>query len=128
MEDLALITAVNHWVLLEGISLSLLEKIKMSFTSLGRSVLEKTVPSVLSAVLKTSGTAFPTRTDKWFLLLIFLVRSTHITLGYVVVKVSIHARPVDCFTCTSQAAFNSCVGTMKLFAYFGPQGKRYYTS
>ena len=128
MEGLALITAVNRWVLLEGIWLSLLEKMKMLFTSLGRSVLEKTVPSVLSAVLKTLGTAFPTRTDKWFLLLIFLVRNTHTTLGYVVVKVSIHARPVDCFTCTSQAAFNSCVGTMKLFVYFGPQGKRYYTS
>ena len=40
--------------------------------------------------------------DKWFLLLIFLVHSTHITLGYVVVKASIHARPVDCFTHTSQ--------------------------
>ena len=66
--------------------------------------------------------------DKWFLLLIFLVHSTHITLGYVVVKASIHARPVDCFTHTSQAAFNSCVGTMKSFAYFGPQGKRYYIS
>lgn len=66
--------------------------------------------------------------DKCFLLLIFLVRSTQITLGYVVVKVSIHARPVDCGTCMLQAAFNSCVGTMKLFTYFGPQGKRYYTS
>ena len=128
MEGVALITAVNHWVLLEGMSLNLLEKVKMFFTSLGRSVLEKTVPSVLSAVLKTSGTAFPTRTDKWFLLLIFLVRSTHTTLGYVVVKVSIHSKVVDCFTRTSQAVFNSCVGTMKLFVHFGPQGKRYYTS
>ena len=63
MEGLTLITAVNHWVLLERISLSLLKKkIKMLSTSLGRSVLEKTVPSVLSAVLKTSGTVFPTRT------------------------------------------------------------------
>ena len=43
------------------------EKIKMLFTSLGRSVLGKTVPSVLStalglrprAVSKTSGTVFP---------------------------------------------------------------------
>ena len=118
MEGLALITGVNHWVLLEGMSLNLLEKMKMLFTSLGLSVLEKTVPSVLSAVLKTSGTAFPTRTDKWFLLLIFLVRSTHTTLGYVVVKVSIHARPVDCFTRTSQATFNSCVGTMKVVRVF----------
>ena len=118
MEGVALITAVNHWVLLEGMSLNLLEKVKMFFTSLGRSVLEKTVPSVLSAVLKTSGTAFPTRTDKWFLLLIFLVRSTHTTLGYVVLKVSINARPVDCFTRTSQATFNSCVGTMKVVRVF----------
>ena len=37
--------------------------------------------------------------DKWFLLLIFLLSSTHITLYYVVPKVSIHARPIDCFMC-----------------------------
>ena len=42
--------------------------------------------------------------DKWLLLLIFLLSSTHITLYYVAPKVSIHARPIDCFTCTS----NSC--------------------
>ena len=51
MEDLVVITFwfFNlHFVL---------EKIKMLFTSLGRSVLEKTVTSVL--VLKSSGTVFP---------------------------------------------------------------------
>ena len=42
MEGLALITTVNHWVLLERISLSLLEKTKMLFNRLGRSVLENT--------------------------------------------------------------------------------------
>ena len=36
----------------------------MLFTSLSWSVLEKTVPSVLSAVLKTSGTVFPTRNSR----------------------------------------------------------------
>ena len=66
--------------------------------------------------------------DKWFLLLIFLVSSTHVTLCYVVAKISIHTRPIDCFIRTSQAAFNSCVGTMESFAYLGPQAKRNYTS
>ena len=62
--------------------------------------------------------------DKWFLLLIFLVSSTHVTLCYVVTKISIHTRPIDCFTRMSQAAFNSCVGTMESFVYLGPQAKR----
>ena len=66
--------------------------------------------------------------DKWFLLLIFLVSSTHATLCYVVPKVSIHARPIDCFTRTSKTAFNSCVGTMESFTYLGPQAGRDYTS
>jgi len=66
--------------------------------------------------------------DKWFLLLIFLVSSTHTTLYYVVTKVSIYARPINCFTPTSKAAFNSCVGTMESFAYLGPQAGRDYTS
>ena len=66
--------------------------------------------------------------DKWFLLLIFLVSGTHATLCYVVPKVSIHARPTNCFTCTSKASFNSCVGTMESFAYLGPQAGRDYTS
>ena len=57
-------------------------------------------------------------TDKWFLLLIFLVRSTHATLYYVhvVLKVSIHARPKNCM---SKAPFNSCEGTMELFDILG---------
>ena len=67
-------------------------------------------------------------TDTWFLLLIFLVSSTHATLCYVVPKVSVHARPINCFTRTSQAAFNSCVGTMESFAYLRPQAGRDYTS
>ena len=66
--------------------------------------------------------------DKWFLLLIFLVCSTHATLCNVVLKVSIHAKPISCFTRTSQAAFNSCVGTMESFTYLGPQAGRDYTS
>ena len=48
--------------------------------------------------------------DKWFLLLIFLVSCAHATLCYVVTKVSIQARPINCFARTSKAAFNSCVG------------------
>ena len=64
--NLAMITALKC----SGLSHAfryVVEKIKMLFTSLGRSVLGKTVPSVLStalglrpqAVSKTSGTAFP---------------------------------------------------------------------
>ena len=67
-------------------------------------------------------------TDKWFLLLIFLVSSTHATLCYVVPKVSVHARPINCFMRLSQAAFNTYVGTMESFAYLGPQAGRDYTS
>ena len=67
-------------------------------------------------------------TDKWFFLLIFLVSSTHATLRYVVSKVSVHARPINCFTRTSHAAFNSCVGTMESFAYLGSQAGRDHTS
>ena len=65
--------------------------------------------------------------DKWFLLLIFLVSSAHATLCYVVPKVSIQARPINCFTRTSKAAFNSCVGTMESLADLGPQAERDYT-
>ena len=65
--------------------------------------------------------------DKWFLLLIFLVSSAHATLCYVVPKVSIQARPINCFTRTSKAAFNSGVGTMESLAYLGPQAERDYT-
>ena len=64
--NLTMITALKC----SGLSLVfryVIEKIKMLFTSLGRSVLGKTVPSVLStalglrpkAVSKTSGTVFP---------------------------------------------------------------------
>ena len=48
--------------------------------------------------------------DKCFLLLIFLVSSAHATLCYVVSKVSIKARPINCFTRTSKAAFNFWCG------------------
>ena len=47
MDDLTGIIALNHQVLFENISLSL-RKNKLLFTSLGRSVLGKTVHSVLS--------------------------------------------------------------------------------
>ena len=63
MEDLALITAVNHWVLLEGISLSLLEKIKMLFTSLGLSVSEKNCALCLECGTQDLGHSF-SNTDR----------------------------------------------------------------
>ena len=49
MEDLAVITALNHWGSFGMNFVSFQEKkIKMSFTSLTRSVLGKTVPEVVS--------------------------------------------------------------------------------
>ena len=66
--------------------------------------------------------------DKWFLLLIFLVSSARATLCYVVRKVSIQARPINCFTRTSKAAFNSCVGTMESLVYLGPKAGRNRTT
>ena len=65
--NLAMITALKCSGLSHAFRCVVEKKIKMLFTSLGRSVLGKTVPSVLStalslrprAVSKTSGTVFP---------------------------------------------------------------------
>ena len=71
MEDLALIKAVNHSGSFGKNFVMFMKKTELLFTGLGRSVLGKTMPSVLStargrrlrAVLKTSGIVFP-NTDR----------------------------------------------------------------
>ena len=72
MEDPTIITALNHSGSFGKNFVEFKEKIKILFTSLGRFVLGKIVPSVLSttlgprlqAVLKTSGILFPIRTSR----------------------------------------------------------------
>ena len=63
MEDLAVITALNHFGSFRKNFIKFKEKNKMLFSSLSQSVLRKTVPSVLSTahwvVLETLGTDFP---------------------------------------------------------------------
>ena len=71
MEDLALIKAVNHSGSFGKNFVMFMKKTELLFTGLGRSVLGKTMPSVLStarghrlrAVLKTSYIVFP-NTDR----------------------------------------------------------------
>ena len=63
MEDLAVITALNHFGSFRKNFIKFKDKKKMLFTSVSWSVLRKTVPSVLSTacrvVLETLGTDFP---------------------------------------------------------------------
>ena len=98
MEDLIGIIALNHQVLFENFSLSL-RKNKLLFTSLGRSVLGKTVHSVLSTGAQDLGHSL-TQWITYLSLYLSINKKTHPPPPHTTLKIKIIR-----FLCWKQHAY-----------------------